>query len=123
MDEILNVIETLKNTIKTTFIGRTIYYFGSACDKFECPECGERCDIGCKTLRTPVIKSFVIKCVSFSQITTPTGETKDFVTFDNHSISKIEFELNKLNTAFFLTEDAIREYQNTHSIDEITIKY
>lgn len=109
-----------ENLIFHNVIGQTIYFFGSHCDKWNCYEWSERCDIGCEKLVTPKIKHIIIRNMEFKQIITASDKTKNFIVIGNDDIS---FDVNDLNKEFFLSESDAQNYLNTVGKDKVHIHY
>ena len=107
-----------ENLIFSNIIGQTIYFFGSHCDKWNCDEWNERCDIGCEKLKTPKIKHITICEMKFKQITTAQNTIKKRIFIGNDEIS---FNVNDLNENFFLSEKDAQHFLDTHKPEEIRI--
>lgn len=109
-----------ENLIFSNIIGQTIYFFGSHCDKWNCNEWDERCDIGCEKLITPKIKHITINQMSFKQFTTNKNELKNKVYIGNDDL---RFDVNDLNKEFFLSENEAQKFLDSHETKDIHIHH
>lgn len=123
MNEFLKDIGELQDIINEKFIGKTIYYIGSQCDKWFCDEYDERCDIGCEKIKTPEIKSLFIRNVYFKQVEFQDNTIRNYVILSNGHIDEVCLSINDLGKSVFLSESDAKLYLESHNIEDIEIHY